>query len=166
MKLRSLEMKDAPLMLEWMHDDNVTEFMGADFASKKIEDCEAFISSSKNDDKNVHFAIADDNDEYMGTVSLKHIDNTNKTAEFAISTRQASMGKGYAARAMKEILKYGIKNLKLDKIYWCVSIDNKRAVRFYDKNLYNRTKKIPKHILGYYAPEQLKNFLWYCFEKY
>ncbi len=164
MRLRKLEIKDAPLMLEWMHDENVTEFMGADFASKKIEDCETFISASEADDKNVHFAIADENDEYMGTVSLKHVDNTYKTAEFAISTRRASMGKGYAAKAMKEILEYGINTLKLDKIYWCVSTDNKRAVRFYDKNLYKRTEKIPEHILKYYAPEQLKKFIWYCFE--
>lgn len=33
----------------------------------------------------------------------------------------------------KTIIK-GLEEFKLKRIYWCVSPDNKRAVRFYDKN--------------------------------
>ena len=36
MKLRKLELKDAPLMLEWMHDETVVEDLHTDFASKTI----------------------------------------------------------------------------------------------------------------------------------
>lgn len=49
MKLRKLEMKDAPLMLEWMHDKSVVENMQADFASFTIENCENFIANSQDD---------------------------------------------------------------------------------------------------------------------
>ena len=38
-----------------------------------FEDCETFIEKSIGDSKNLNLAIASD-DEYMGTVSLKHID--------------------------------------------------------------------------------------------
>ena len=43
MYLRKLEMKDAPLMLQWMHDRNVTENLRTDFASKTLQDAENFI---------------------------------------------------------------------------------------------------------------------------
>ena len=48
MRLRKLELKDAPLMLEWMHDETVVKDMQADFSSKTLEDCNHFILSSKD----------------------------------------------------------------------------------------------------------------------
>ena len=34
---------------------------------------------------------------------------------------------------MKEIFRLGFEELGLEKIYWDVSVENKRAVRFYEK---------------------------------
>lgn len=70
MILRKLELKDATLMLEWMHDKTVVNNLKVNFMSKIIEDCESFIINSWNDKENLHLAI-DVNGEYMGTVSLK-----------------------------------------------------------------------------------------------
>ena len=70
MYLRKLELKDAPLMLAWMHDESVTEKLRTDFASKTLQDAESFIKYSWEDNDNVNLAIASDEDEYMGTVSL------------------------------------------------------------------------------------------------
>ena len=47
MKLRKLERKDAPFMLEWMHDSAVVENLQTNFAYKSIKDCEAFINVSR-----------------------------------------------------------------------------------------------------------------------
>ena len=123
-------------MLEWMHDQSVTEYMQADFASKTIEDCEHFIKAAQDISENMHLAIVDNQDIYMGTVSLKNISNTD--AEFAITIRKAAMGKGYSIYGMREIIRIGFENLNLQTIYWCVSPENKRAVCFYDKNGYKR----------------------------
>ena len=49
MYLRRLELKDAPLMLEWMHDPSVTGGLRTDFSSKKISDAEEFIRRSWED---------------------------------------------------------------------------------------------------------------------
>lgn len=157
MKLRKLKPDDAPLMLEWMHDPTVVEMLQADFASKTLEDCLAFIESAQNCTTDIHLAIVDDSDTYMGTVSLKHI--ANRTAEFAITVRKAAMGKGYSAYGMKTILLYGIRELGLEAIYWCVSPENKRAVQFYDKNRYLRTNQIPDSIANRYHRE----LIWYVF---
>ena len=134
MYLRKLELKDAPFMLEWMHNENVTANLQADFASKTLQDAEQFIVQSQDDKKNLNLAIVSDIDEYMGTVSLKHIND--KSAEFAITVRRSAMGKGYAKYGMEAILKMAISKYGLKYVYWFVNPDNYRAVRFYEKNNY------------------------------
>ena len=158
MKLRELRPQDAPLMLEWMHDPDVVADLKADFASKTIDDCKAFIAGAADHSSNVHFAAADDSDRYMGTVSLKHLHRD--WAEFAIVVRKAAMGKGISRDAMAEILRYGVEELNLQHIYWCVSRDNTRAVRFYDKNGYQRTAEVPEELLNMYKGDSL---LWYVY---
>lgn len=140
MNLRKLKQKDAPFMLEWMHDPFVTRFLRADFASKTIEDCKMFIELSQNSHINIHMAVTDDNDTYMGTASLKNINNG--MAEFAIVIRRKAMGDGYSRYGMNEIIHIGIDKLKLNLVYWFVSPENKRAIRFYDKNGYERVENI------------------------
>ena len=56
MYLRKLELKDAPLMLAWMHDKIVTEKLRTDFASKTLLDAENFIKWSWEDKGNVMHA--------------------------------------------------------------------------------------------------------------
>ena len=48
------------------------------------------------------------------------------------------MGKGYSRYGMNEIIKIGLENMNLSRIYWYVDKKNQRAIRFYDKNGYQR----------------------------
>lgn len=157
MYLRRLELRDAPLMLAWMHDKSVTEKLKADFASKTIEDAESFIRSSWDSKADLHLAVASDTDEYMGTVSLKHIEDT--TAEFAITVRAEAMGRGYAWFGIKSILEKAFSELGLDSVYWCVSRENRRAVRFYDKHNFHEALDIPGKVLDRY--EGMPGLKWY-----
>lgn len=162
MKLRRLQKKDAPLMLEWMHDKDVVQFLNGKFASKTIEDCEQFIENSTQMKNNIHLAIVDENDIYMGTVSLKHMNmSPDRIAEFAIALRRCAMGKGFSQFAMREMIRYGLEALELDAIYWCVSTENKRAIRFYDKNQYLRTENVPEILRQNYEPANHKSLIWY-----
>lgn len=158
MKLRKLELKDAPLMLEWMHDKSVVKDLQADFTSKTIEDCEDFIQASADVSHDLHMAIVDDEDTYMGTVSLKHI--TNNTAEFAIAVRKSAMGRGYSKYGMAEIIRMGLEEMGLEQIYWCVNSENHRAVRFYDKNGYRRIDAELLFIEGI-AQRGAYSYIWY-----
>jgi diamine N-acetyltransferase len=166
MNLRKLKQKDAPFMLEWMHDPFVTRFLWADFASKTIEDCKMFIELSQNSHINIHMAVTDDNDTYMGTASLKNINND--TAEFAIVMRREAMGGGYSKYGMNEIIHIGLDKLKLNLVYWFVLPENKRAVKFYDKNGYKRVENImdcDSMITVFnrkeYQEIKTRNYIWY-----
>ena len=161
MKLRKLQDKDAPLMLEWMHDPDVVKNLSANFAAKTLADCCAFIESSGCSKSDLHLAIVDDTDQYMGTVSLKHIDQIRREAEFAITIRACAMGKGYSRFGMQEIIRIGLEEMDLLNIYWCVSPENKRAVRFYDKCGYRRIDVSEIGQVYGYSVDQIKDFFWY-----
>lgn len=162
MKLRALEQKDAELMLTWMHDNSVTGKMQTDFSSKTIEDCRKFIENSQSKE-NIHLAITDVQDTYMGTVSLKHI--TSNSAEFAITICREAMGKGYSKIAMQEMINIGFQRYHVKYIYWCVNADNNRALRFYDKNQYSRVPADEIEIAEGYTKEQIDSYIWYRISK-
>lgn len=156
MYLRELNQNDAFLMLEWMHDKNVVGNLRGDFASKTIDDCIEFISTSISN-TNLHLAVASDNDEYMGTVSLKNIEEGS--AEFAITVRSEAMGHGYSWFGMKAMIEKAFYELGLESVYWCVSRKNERAVRFYDKHNFHEVIDVPQKVLDRYIG--IDNLKWY-----
>lgn len=160
MKLRKLEIKDAPLMLEWMHDEDVVHYLHADFQSKTLEDAESFIRNSWNDTDNLNLAVVSDSDEYFGTVSLKNIDYVNSNAEFAITVRKEAMGHGYSWYGMESIISRAFDELKLKSVYWCVSKVNDRAIHFYNKHKFRLVTDIAEDIKNKYDNADMLN--WYC----
>ena len=163
MYLRDLQLKDAPLMLSWMHDKVVVQHMHINFPKKTLSDAETFIRESANKSPNLHLAIASDTDEYMGTVSLKHIDNEMHSAEMSVVVRQEAMKKGYSWYGIEEILKKAFDELELESVYWCVSKNDLRAVRFYDKHNFHETLDIPEKITSRYAGRD--DLKWYSILK-
>lgn len=133
MYIRKLQEKDAPFMLEWMHDENVIKFLSNNFREKQLEDCLQFISESRSEEENVNMAICNDRDEYLGTVSLKHVDHKNKNAEYAIAMRSSAIGTGASRVGTEEILKKAFGEIQLNRVYLNVLKDNARANRFYEK---------------------------------
>lgn len=134
MYLRKLQEKDAVRMYEWMHDSDVVEKLAADFMHMTIDDCYRFIEKSNEDEsENLNRAICNDNDEYLGTVSLKNISEYDSNAEYAIVLRRDAMGSGAAAFATQAILSVAFRELGLHKVYLYVKSSNIRAQKFYDK---------------------------------
>ena len=159
MRLRNLELKDAPLMLEWMHDESVVGKLIGNYCEKTISDAESFIIASADKSKGIHLAIVSDEDEYMGTVSLKNINQENKSGGIAIVVRQSAMGRGYSWFGMEEIIRLAFEEYELDSVYWCVSRRNERAVRFYDKHNFHEAVDIPSSVLERY--KGIDDLKWY-----
>lgn len=162
MRLRRLEMKDAELMLEWMHDDDVVHDLNRDFSNMTIYNCEDFIKNAFSNDS-IHMAIVNDRDEYMGTVSLKNIDFDKHAAEFGIAIRKCAMGKGYAIWAMREMFE-SAKDHGIKRIFWCVSPKNHRALRFYDKHKFDRVDFKMINIGEDDIDYRTKELVWYLHE--
>ena len=136
MRLRLLELKDAEGMLEWMHDPNVNCYFRFDAANMTRKQVETFIKQSvinAEHRKSYNLAIAEDDDTYLGTISLKNVDWDKKSAEYAISMRASAQGRGVATWATKEILRYAFETLDLHKVHLNVLLDNEKAVHVYEK---------------------------------
>ena len=77
MILRKLKAKDASLMLEWMHDENVVRFLKAAFSEKTIEDCFTFVDSAQN--------------AYVVTPNVDHIIQLERGGELAEAYKEADL---------------------------------------------------------------------------
>lgn len=158
MKLRKLEYKDIPFMLEWMHDKELTKYLKNDFEKADENSQKSFIDNS-NTKSNMNFAIVDEiEDEYLGSISLKNINYDDKTAEYAICLRNKSQGKNIAFLASQEILKIAFYELNLNRVYLNVLSKNIRANKFYEKFgfIYEGEAKEAINIKG-----NLENLKWY-----
>lgn len=137
-KLRELQKKDAVLMLEWMHDPEVQKNFQKSMQDMTLEDAETFCVNSNIPEElqeglSIHFAIVDERDEYLGTISLKDISLENRAAEYAISMRPKAQGKGYAQCATGLLLKKAFEEYHLHKIFLNVLAYNTRAIHLYEK---------------------------------
>jgi len=156
--LRPLEPRDAPLILEWMKDNEVNQYFRFNPDSVTIDSVNEFILNSQNNKTDNHFAIVDETDEYLGTVSLKSIDYTAKTAEYAIVLRKSAQGKKCGYFATNKILDYGFNKLDLQRIYLNVLSENKIAVSFYERFGFVYEGEFVNHIS---IREKLHSLKWY-----
>lgn len=132
--LRKLKPKDAEGMLEWMHDDSCNRWFRKNTAEMSISDALQYIENSvANCDVDRHFAIVDEDDNYLGTISLKNINYVDKNAEYAIAMRGVAQGTGAARTATEMLIQMAFFEMGLEKIYLNVLSINERAVRFYEK---------------------------------
>lgn len=160
--LRNLELKDAKPMLDCLKDPKVNLLMNIDGSKMTIFDCEKFIKSSLESNNHKHFAITDNYDKWVGTISLKNIDLNSKTAEYAIITASNVHGTGISYLSTMEILNYGFNVLKLEKVYLNVVKDNERANKFYQKCGFKYEGCFKNHI---YIKGKIYDLLWYAILK-
>ena len=155
--LRALQEKDAPFMLEWMQEPSIACFFRFDASKMTAESCRAFIENANKDENSRHYAIADENDEYLGTISLKDIDGVS--AEYAVSTRKAAHGTGAAMQATRQLIDIAFNELKLERVFLNVLTENLRANAFYKKAgfAFEYTEKNAVEIRG-----EMKDLNWYA----
>ena len=130
--LRKLERKDIPGMLEWMHDPEISRWFRFNAAEMTEERALRFIEGSFSDTA-VHYAVADREDTYLGTISLEDIDRENGHAMYAIAMRSCAQGTGAAMAATQELFRIAFDEMGLERVYLNVLSDNLRAKRFYEK---------------------------------
>lgn len=133
MQIRKLNNSDALAMLEWMHDPEISSHFRTDFSRMTEKDVQKFILGAQDFQQHRHYAIVDDEDRYLGTISLKEIDLVNMKAEYAIVLRKEAMGKGVAYHASKMLLRIAFKELGLNRVYLNVLSKNKRAIELYER---------------------------------
>lgn len=154
--IRPLKEEDSERMLEWMRDPDITHYLQVGGADTSKETVLRFIERSHEESNNLHFAIADEQNNYLGTISLKNINREKNDAEYAISMHPAALGTGASAEGSRLILQKAFDELGLERVYLNVLEDNKRAVRFYTKFGFRYTHSSELVFKG-----DLKKLLWF-----
>lgn len=143
--LRELKDKDADGMLEWMHESDVNQYFRFEADKMTKEKVEEFIRNSMTEYSR-NYAVVDENDSYLGTISLKNINYHDGNAEYAISLRKCARGTGAAKSATFELLGIAFNELGLEKVYLNVLSSNLRAIRFYEKMGFRFVGESRKHV--------------------
>ena len=161
--LRELQEKDAPLMLEWMHDSEVQRAFKKNMRDITMDEAVSFCRAAvipltiKSGDS-LHFAIVNEEDEYLGTVSLKNIDLENGTAEYSIATRKKAQRQGVALEATGLVLKKAFEEYKLHRVYLNVLTDNEPAIRLYERCGFTYEGEFRQHLN---VGGKFVNWKWY-----
>jgi len=163
-RLRKLQSKDAPLMFEWMQDPQIISNFQIDFTNASQKTADDFIAkySASDNVTTKHYAIVNEEDEYLGTVSLKNIDYKNKNTEYAVVLRDKVIGTNVAFDATKALFDIVFKDLNLEKIYLNCLSDNQRAINFYKKMGFRFEGEFKKHV---YIKNSFRNLSWMAFLK-
>ena len=154
--LRPLERRDSVRMLEWMRDPDITRYLQIGGPDTSEETVLRFIDSARDESENLHRAIVNEEDEYLGTITLKHIDRKKGEAECAISMHRSALGTGASAAGTSLIAQLAFEELGLARIYLNVLEENRRAVRFYEKVGFQYTHTGTLERAG-----ELKPLLWF-----
>lgn len=160
--LRGLQKKDVDGMLEWMHDPQISANFRRNLNDIDEESALTFINNARikpTEGGSIHYAIVDETDEYLGTISLKEIDLESKNAELAISLRQKAQGKGIAADAMRQLLKIAFEEILLVRIYLNVLSENERAIRLYERCGFEFEGEFRDHL---FLNGEYKSLKWYA----
>lgn len=161
MILRELKEKDAEGMMEWMHDPEIQKNFRFSVLDKTMKDILGFIREAETKithGKSIHYAIAGEDDEYLGTISLKNVDLTSKNAEFAISLRKKAQGQGIGMKATHELLHLAFYDFDLQRVYLNVLSENERAIHLYEKCGFVYEGEFRKHL---YLRGEYKSLKWY-----
>ncbi|MCR5397386.1 MAG: GNAT family N-acetyltransferase [Lachnospiraceae bacterium] len=162
-KLRKLQKKDAPLMLEWMHDVDIQKCFKKNMLNISLFEAQDFCENSniippQKSGESLHFAIVNEEDEYLGTVSLKDVDLENLSAEYAIATRKIAHGKGVGSTATALVLEKAFNDLGLHRVYLNVLSNNIPAIRLYEKSGFKFEGEFREHIR---QDGEYLNWKWY-----
>lgn len=165
MRLRRVEEKDAEGMLEWMQDPEIQKGFRFNAGSRDMKSVIHFIQNADIqliDGSDMHYVIVDEYDEYLGTISLKDVDLTDKRAEYAICLRKKAQGKGIATEATSEILRLAFEEYGLEKVYLNVLSENERAIRLYERMGFTYEGEFRKHL---FLRGEYKSLKWYSMLK-
>jgi UDP-4-amino-4,6-dideoxy-N-acetyl-beta-L-altrosamine N-acetyltransferase len=132
--LRPLEREDAPTIVPWFNDPEVTRFL-LRHRPMSLRQEEQFIDHLQQSDTNIGLAIIRrDVDQMIGVTGLHQFNDKNRNAVFGISIGDKdAWGFGFGTEATVLLLRYAFETLNLHRIMLQVFEYNPRAMHIYEK---------------------------------
>lgn len=132
---RALEPDDAPLLVAWVNDPEVTRTLELFYRPRNLQAEREFIESVNKSAQDVVFAIVvKETDAVIGVAGLHRINFKERHAVFSIFIGEKSeWGKGYGTEATALMVGYAFDTLNLNRVSLQVYEYNQRGIRAYEK---------------------------------
>ena len=132
--LRPLEREDAPTLVAWFNDAEVTRNL-LQHLPINLRAEEQFLDKLYQNDENIGLGIAvKETDRLIGTTGLHKMDRRARQASFGIALGvKSEWGKGYGTEATALMVRYAFETLNLNRVWLHVFEDNVRGQRCYEK---------------------------------
>jgi RimJ/RimL family protein N-acetyltransferase len=132
--LRPLERADAPVLLPWFNDPEVTRTL-LRYRPLNLQEEEAFLDRMSESEHDLALGVVvRANDQLVGATGFHHMDFRNRHCSFGISIGEKSeWGKGYGTEATALMVQYAFDTLNLNRVWLHVYEYNQRGLRAYEK---------------------------------
>lgn len=133
--LREYQENDLAHMMDWINDPTIVKFLSDRFLyPQSRRQVENFLNETMKDDW-TGFVISDrETGDYRGQIDFVNVDQKNGCAEVAIVIGDTNnISKGIGTEAMKLMMEFGFKNLRLKRIELSCWDYNERAINLYNK---------------------------------
>lgn len=134
-RLRQIEEKDLPRFRDWRNSPWIRAYTREYRPLNMLNQKEWFESLAK-DRSSIMFAIEKkDDSKLIGCCGLTHLNWKEGHGEVSIYIGEEKwQSKGYASDALKLLLDYGFRELRLHRIYAIIYEYNEASVNFFEKN--------------------------------
>ena len=131
----------------WINDPSVHEYLES--KKKTVEELKQYIKLRYNDPNCLFLGIfLKSNSSHIGNIKLEPIDFKNKEATLGILIGDKKFwNQGFATEALKLVVDYAFKELKLDEVNLGVYKENIGAIKVYKKTgfkIYDEDEKVYK----------------------
>jgi UDP-4-amino-4,6-dideoxy-N-acetyl-beta-L-altrosamine N-acetyltransferase len=129
--LVALEQNDLPLVIRWNNDERVNVFNGARFPVSAAEQ-QAWFDRTSGDRTKQKLIIRSREAGPVGMVSLFNIDVKHQSAEIGIYVDPEHQRRGYAADALRMVVRFAFMEMNLHKVYCSILAFNAASVRLFE----------------------------------
>ena len=133
--LRPLEREDAPRLVPWINDAEVTRTLEVFYRPMNLQTELEFIENIYKSEHDVVLGIAvKQTDALIGATGLHRLDGKNRRASFGIFIgEKAEWGKGYGTEVTTLMTGYAFETLNLNRVWLHVYEYNERGIWAYEK---------------------------------
>ncbi|MBD3259728.1 GNAT family N-acetyltransferase [Candidatus Woesearchaeota archaeon] len=144
--IRKLRISDAADLRECINDKEIVRRLDDEDIKYPftLADAKKYIKKSLKDKDSHEFAVLCDG-EFAGTVVLENPAVGKKTYELGYVVCKKHQGKGVASKAVKLMIDYGFKKMKINKIWAGVLSNNPASMKVLEKCGFRPEGRLKKH---------------------
>jgi RimJ/RimL family protein N-acetyltransferase len=134
--LRTIRKDDIEHWLKWYNDPDILKYLSPNLMyGVNREKEEEYYNSIRHFPNNKIYAIETHDGKVVGNIGLHNINHEWSNAEVSIIIGEKEYwGKGYAADAIRVLIKFAFDRVNLHRVYLHVSEDNKGGIRCYERS--------------------------------